>query len=351
MLHIANTFFEWELEKDQKCSLVEGFHQHPIFRQLQFLPALYAGQGEGFVVSDLPEEGYWDTLKQRGIFPPKAFLLTDLLPFTEIESWGASRLVAEFAAKHNLTYHMPDWEVVRKVNSKQFSFSLGPKLPHATLLGNETQAKHWLQSFEGNKVLKTCYGVSGKGHLIINHTTPWERIVRFLKLEWDRHLPVIAEPWVQRILDFSTQWLIGRDKTIGYVGATLCENNERGEYRFNTVGDEKTLFGIHFPFLQEHLKFVGPVLAHIAELGFFGNIGIDAMLYNTDPILHPIVEINARKTMGWAALMMRKRYYPNSTVRFSFVPGTEGLLPKATVSQKGEIHPFKRNLVVYTGND
>src|ERR1043165_9806621 len=116
MLHIANTFFEWELQKNQKCSLFEGFHQHPIFRQMQFLPALYGDQGEGCLISDLPEESYWATLKQRGLFPPKPFLLPDSSPFTEIESWGASRWIAEFAAKHNLTYHMPNWEVVRKVN-------------------------------------------------------------------------------------------------------------------------------------------------------------------------------------------------------------------------------------------
>ncbi|GEM_PF-584589 len=351
-LHIANTFFEWELEKDQKSHLSEGFRQHAIFRQLQFLPALYADRKEGFLISDLPEESYWNTLNQQRIFPPQAFLLNNgsFSSNIEIESWGASRLIAEFAAKHHLIYHIPDWEIVRKVNSKQFSFTFGPKLPFATLLENETQAKRWLQSFEGTKVLKTCYGVSGKGHLIADHQTSRERITRFLKDEWNKNLPVVAEPWVKRILDFSTQWSIDRDQTITYVGAALCQNNERGEYRYNTVGEEQALFHTYFPFLQEHLKIVRPVLEHIAEFRFFGNVGIDAMLYTDEaknPYLHPIVEINARKTMGWAALQIQKQYYPHRLIKIAYAPGTEGFLPKAIMPQKGEIHPFKRNLVIY----
>ena len=320
-LHIANTFFEWELETDQKCSLSEAFLQHAIFRQLQFLPALYAAPNEGVLLSDLPEESYWATLQKKGIPPPKAFTVSDssFSPYTKIDSWGASRLVAEFAAKHQLTYRMPEWEVVRKINSKQFSFESSPKLPQATLLNDEAHTKRWLQSFEGRKVLKTCYGVSGKGHLIIDDQIPWESIARFLKIQWQKQLPVIAEPWMHRVLDFSTQWLIDEDKKIAYVGATLCENNERGQYRFNTVGDEKTLFNVHLPFLKEHVKIAHPILSKIAELGFFGNIGIDAMLYtNPDqldvPILHPIVEINARKTMGWVALINSKIISPREDV-------------------------------------
>ena len=344
-LHIANTFFEWELETEPNCSLAEGFHQHAIFCQLQFLPALYASVEDGLLVSDLPEESYWSVLQQKNFSPPKVCTLSDdsFSPFTEIESWGASRLIAEFADKHQLTYRMPDWEVVKKVNSKQFSFEYSPKLSHATLLYNEADAKQWLGAFPGTKVFKTCYGVSGKGHLIIDNQTSWERITRFLRAQWGKKLPVIAEPWVQRLLDFSTQWTIDPHKSITYIGATLCENNERGEYRFNTVGNEQTLFSEHFSFLQEHLRIVRPILSKIADLGYFGNIGIDAMIYSLSniPTLHAIVEINARKTMGWVALMMQKKYPPESILRFCYSPEIGDYLP-----QTAGKFSFKRNLAI-----
>lgn len=349
-LHIANTFFEWELETEQKCSLPDGFHQHAIYRQLQFLPVLYGSANEGLLVSDLPEKNYWSALQKQSISPPKAFLLSDpsFSPFTEIESWGASRMIAEFAAKHQLNYCIPKWELVRKINSKQFSFESSPKLPHSTLLNNEAEARRWLSLFQGTKALKTCYGLSGKGHLIIEDKMPWERITRFLQTQWNKNLPVIAEPWVQRILDFSTQWIISKDKKVTYVGATLCENNERGEYRFNTVGNEKALFHVHLPFLEEHIKIAEPILFHIAELGFFGNIGIDAMVYSNAniPTLHPIVEINGRKTMGWAALMMQKKYHPESIMRLCYSSKVDGYLPQTLITKNGGIFPFKRNLAI-----
>lgn len=357
-LHIVNTFFEWELETNPKCPLSEGFSQHPIFRQLQFLPLLYATSGEGILLADHPENGYLEKMRDRGILLPHLFNLSE--PFfkeqMEIESWGASQLIAKFAKKHSLVYDIPDFALLRQVNSKRFSFECSHKLSLATLLENETEAKRWLESFQGKKVLKTCYGVSGKGHLIIDHPSySWERITSFLKREWNKELPVIAEPWVERILDFSTQWLVHKDQTITYIGSTLCENDSKGKYRSNTVGEEKELFGTYASFLQEHIEIAHPIVSKIAKMGFFGNLGIDAMIYTLPddpdiPLLHPIVEINARKTMGWAALMHQKRDHPNSKVRFSFAPSGNGCLPQSILEKNGKITSFQHNLSIEVYN-
>ncbi len=350
-LHIANTFFEWELETHPSCPLSEGFLQHNIYRQLQFLPALYAAPDEGMFIVDSPEEKYWEKLQTLGIAPPQVFLLSesDFPASAEIESWGPSRLIAAFAKKHKLTYHMPDFELVRRVNSKQFSFENSPKLPHAALLYDDSQLKHWLRSFQGKKVLKTCYGVSGKGHLIIeNDSMDEKRVSGFLQEQWKKSLPVIAEPWVDRVLDFSTQWSISKNQEINYLGCTICENDERGQYQSNTIGDEQKLFGSYLPFLYEHQTIVRPILTHIASLGFFGNLGIDTMLYkNSESIhLHPVVEINARKTMGWAALEFQKKHYPNQMIRFKFARAAEGYLPHSVTEKNGKTTFFQRNLAI-----
>ncbi len=61
-LHIANTFFEWELSSESNCSLYEAFHQHPVYLQLQFLPLLYASKMDALVVSDLPSAEYYEKI-------------------------------------------------------------------------------------------------------------------------------------------------------------------------------------------------------------------------------------------------------------------------------------------------
>ncbi len=281
-LHIANTFFEWELENTTNFNLREAFLQHPIFLQLQFLPVLYGGEEDAMLISDEPGQEYWDSLNVK---PPAYFTLEEFPKDLEIESWGPSQLIAHWAKSRGLNYSIPPWEVVKEVNSKQFSFENSPKLPDAELLFNESQAKRWLESFPDSKVLKTCYGVSGKGHLIIENEE-WKRIAAFLQSEWDKDLPVIAEPWVERILDFSTQWLIDRDGQVAYVGATICQNDRRGQYQHNEVGDEKTLFGDKLSFLTEHRQHAESILHIIASKGFFGNVGIDAMLYRHSNNIH-----------------------------------------------------------------
>ncbi|MBS0603688.1 MAG: hypothetical protein JSS60_01480 [Verrucomicrobia bacterium] len=351
-LHIANAFFEWELETQPKVSLSEAFLQHAIFRQLQFLPALYAAADDGILISELPASDYRESLKELKIASPHTFTLSDsnFSSFEQIESWGPSRIIDDFARKNGLAYSMPEWELVRQVNSKRFSFESSPKLPHALLLQNEKEAKHWIDSTEGKKVLKTCYGVSGKGHLVMSGSSlQWERVLAFLKTEWKKQLPVVAEPWVDRVLDFSTQWVIDKEGNVSYIGSTICKNDDRGQYQYNEVGDEKKLFKGNEHHLLAHRQIAEPILAKIAQMGFFGNVGIDAMLYklpeNPDAVLlHPIVEINARKTMGWAAINFQRQHFPTSMIRFSFASGCEGFLPQAVVDKNGKIFPFHRNL-------
>ncbi len=350
-LHIANTFFEWELENAPKVSLREAFLQNPIFLQLQFLPVVYAANEDGMLLSDLPDPEYWASLSKDKISPPSYFLheSKEFSKNLEIESWGASQLIADWAESKGLNYSMPDWRTVKEVNSKHYSFEHSPQLPGAELLFNEAQAKQWLRSFAGRKVLKTCYGVSGKGHFIIeNADAQFARIAPFLHGEWNKNLPVIAEPWVERILDFSTQWHIDKEGKISYLGATICKNDSRGQYQYNEVGDESNLFVQYNSFLLEHQQKARPLLFLMARKGFFGNIGIDAMLYKIgdDILLQPVVEINARKTMGWAALAFQKRYFLHKKIRMSYTQRKEGFLPKFLVIKQGKKVTFQRDLVI-----
>ena len=117
-LHIANTHFESELEEKQR--------ENPIFLQLQFLPLLYADKQDGIGVTHAPHPSFIE---------PKWHLLSgNDFPYSQVESWGSSPTIAAWAKKHHLTYLMPPWEVVKLVNSKAFSFTESPKLPHAALI-------------------------------------------------------------------------------------------------------------------------------------------------------------------------------------------------------------------------
>ena len=113
-----------------------------------------------------------------------------------------------------------------KSTPKLFSFNESQKLPGAALIHTLAQLQQWEQKTEGPKVLKSCFGVSGRGHLFL----PSLHMKKFAEKEFAEGRPVIAEPWVERKLDFSTQWMIHQDQKIEYLGATICVNDHRGQY-------------------------------------------------------------------------------------------------------------------------
>ncbi len=300
-VHICNTFFERELETGSNRSLAEWIRSHPIVLQLQFLPLLYAGPNDRILVTDLPENP-----------DPRLCLIDNPPKGAVIEHWGPSKSIASWAKKHGLPNQLPDWELVRRINSKVFSFTESPKLPSAALLNSQEEIKAWIEATPGPKVLKTPFGTAGSGHTLNPD------VKRLYKT------PIIGEPWVERVMDFSTQWQNGK-----LVGVTVFENEPNGTYKGTHEGMVESWA------LEEHLAVAHPLIKKIEGMGYAGNIGIDAFIYlwEGEKRLHPIVEINGRKTMSWAALQMPKK-------RLFYTRSSEGLLPTHLGSTR-----FSRNII------
>ena len=344
LFHLCNTNFEFELRQKEILSLKEGLGQHPVFLQLQFLPFLFAEPEDTVVVSFRPPESYLKDLLKIGWWPsadsiPQGITLDEQVTHIPqaLSCWGWSRQVALWAKQQQIPYPMPSWETILKVNSKAFSFQHGVPLPHSLMLHNELELKAWLEERKTALVLKSCYGVSGRGKLLIAVDKPLdENAIRiFCKKEWDHGLPIIGEPWLDRVFDFSTQWKIDPKNGIEYVGATVMHNDALGVYRGTLSGPEDRLFGEYLSFLQEHKKHALNALKTMQKEGFYGYAGVDSMIYKgienpQEILLHPIVEINARQTMSLIALWIQRKRYSDRLVKMSFTSlekEAEGLLP------------------------
>ncbi len=314
ILHLANTYFEEEIATGRLLSPHIAIQQHPIFRKLEWIPFLYADPEDGVLVTTEPPESLFTHLPLYKRPHIELFSEKKPLAYERLVSWGASPSIATWAKKHHLAYSIPPWEVVCAVNSKEFSFKRAPKLKNSTLLYSLEEVLKWHALQKGPSVLKTCFGLSGRGHLLLPEHTG--RIEAFTAPEFAKNRPVIAEPWVKRTLDFSTQWEILQSGEIDYIGMTLCINDSRGKYKETRVGDIP--LPLHF---EQHKETALIILKEMSALKFFGNVGIDAMIYENEEgkeTLHPIVEINARKTMGWVALKIQERYFKKSTLSVAF---------------------------------
>lgn len=303
ILHLCNVFFEWELAGLCPPKLDEACEKHLVFRQLQYLPLTYGSPDDGVLATQIPNSST----------NLPVFTFDQSPPYTHLETWGYSLLAKAWAETKGLRYSMPPWDVIKMVNSKTYSFSKSP-LPGSRLLFRG-------DSLEKGTVLKNCYGSAGRG-LVLSESP---EALSFCEAEWERGLPVISEPFVDRFVDFSTQWHISQGGEIAYIGATICKTTKLGMHKSNLAQRKK------IPFLDEHQFFVSEVLEEIAQMGYFGPIGFDAMLYNNHK-LQPIVEINARKTMGLVALIVQNQHYPDKDVEIAYVPKKGLLLPNIKIS-------------------
>jgi hypothetical protein len=199
-------------------------------------------------------------------------------------------------------------QVVKKINRKDFSFSANPKLEGAKILSNKEELIGWMEDVRGTKVVKTVFGLSGRHHFFKHDID--KQAESFLMRQWSKNLPVIGEPWVDRVIDFSTQWEIKKKPKIDYLGTTICCNDERGCYKKTVVLPCDTIGKDFDDHLTEHKSIAENMIKQIALLGFFGNVGVDGMVYKKGSYhLHPVVEINGRKTMGFAALALQRKHF------------------------------------------
>ena len=326
ILHLANIFFEWEFARPFKLELKKSFYLHPHFLQLQFLPLLFADQKDGVAVTHFPPSAYLKSLERLGLKLPAIHLIDDPPRcYERVESWGWSQTIKKWADSHGIAYNPPPFQAIAPLASKEFAFSYGPSLPGSRVLHDLSEVNDWLKKGYFPKVLKKCYAFSGRGHFILKHPTCFSKVkANIIKTFRDGHV-LIGEPWVTRTRDFSTQWELKTNLPPNYLGATIINNTKNGCFNSaSTVGIKQLT-----PFLELHLNTVKQTVNHVLGSDYYGYLGIDAMVYENptskEKKLHPIVEINLRKTMGWLMLELKKRV-PLKTLTYKG-KDAHGLLP------------------------
>lgn len=343
ILHLANVFFEWELETRSQHELKESFYLHPNFMQLQFLPLLFAHHEDGVAVTHFPPTSYIKYLESLGFKLPAIHLIEDPpTSYDHVESWGWSQIVERWADSKGLMYTPPPFQAVQDIASKAFAFSHSPNLPGAKILHHLDEVEKWLGQGPYPKVLKTCYGYAGRGKFILKHPDFFSKIQADVIKTFNEGHVLIGEPWVKRTADFSTQWELKKDLPPNHLGTTLISNTESGRYTSSSTKDLDQLT----PFLEEHLEISKQTLKQILDSNYYGNLGIDAMIYQNptskEKKLHPIVEINLRKTMGWLMLQLEKTT-PFKTLAYKG-KDKKGLLPSFLTLEKNKTMTFTKQL-------
>ncbi len=201
----------------------------------------------------------------------------------------------------NLVFDGPGPEVVKEVNSKIYSNKLSRSLNlkycgDVIRSGDELYHKGKILLEGGPFLIKDPFGVSGKGNMLINSEGFLKRIVKHLESQEQKGLTSIftVEPYLQRDIDFSCGFNINKDGEMKVISIQKMVNNN-----FAYLGS----FAAEGEFIDmlekdNYFHIIESIAKALYKDGYHGDVCVDSMILTSGEIV-PIVEINARKSMGF----------------------------------------------------
>ncbi|MFC4101447.1 ATP-grasp domain-containing protein [Paenibacillus xanthanilyticus] len=206
-----------------------------------------------------------------------------------------------FAQRHGLRTAMPDYEIVRHVNSKIYSNALyerlGLQTPGTVAYGAEQLASIGERMLDnGPFLIKDPYGVSGKGNMLITTAPLLRRVVKHVSSQerQGRVTCLLLEPFLQKEQDFSCQFAIGADGEWTLVSVQLMRNDGLA-YLGSVTADRAFLDRMESIGYFDLMERTG---RELSKDGYYGSVCIDSMLLASGELV-PIVEVNARQSMGF----------------------------------------------------
>jgi hypothetical protein len=200
--------------------------------------------------------------------------------------------------------------------------------PEEAIRQMEEAMSRWPEWVGRNFTLKPRLGTSGRGRVPGVNGKPDSPAVRGALRRLARRGGAILEPWFDRSIDLSTQLHVLPDQGITLLGTLEQIVARSGVYlghraEFDSRG--RVFSGTPH---DEALKEAGVLVAGEAQkLGFHGPCGVDAFaLAERDGeeigLLRPVVEMNARYTLGTIVIGLLRRALPSLRESLDLGPGS-----------------------------
>lgn len=258
---------------------------------------------------ELPEE-FLESLESWEL-PREVFVSEyDRIPRgLELVPWGWSSEAIAFGNRYGLIIKPPSLDVVRFVNSREYSVLMEQQLdvdkegcekPAAQLCTSlsEIQSRIERLATESRWVIKANWShaarerLQGRGPMVSVVEAHW------IQKRLDRDGIVCWEPWLQRHSEIGIQWQIAPGHAPELIAITELLVDSRGQY----LGSRSLTQNKLPDWIQIAIEATVPVVDDLARRGYFGPVGIDAMRFTLPDgqtsRTRALQDINARWTMG-----------------------------------------------------
>lgn len=285
------------------------------------LPALSENDALIFAFDAVPNFCHY--LENYGISSGKTISLKDSYRFSGTGSaWGWSREAHSLFDSLAVPIHAPDATCVKKVNSRLFSLRQNT-IPHAILISNK---KDLALCPSYPIVFKPLLGCAGAHFIrITQENDPQERqLINAL----DNGIPFIAEPWLERICDFSTRADIAENGHVTIAGTHRNVCNKAGAFYANLLipHDPKQI-----PWREEIVKATIRIGQELHTHGYFGPYSTDSFTYRTangTEALATGFDINARHPISTITYALKRKIGTDVCIMYRFITRRRHILPE-----------------------
>jgi hypothetical protein len=318
-LFFGNFDFEHHLGRSGPRTLPASVQS--INAELAYSLVTIAQTGDLVWAAESPDLDYRRHLAEIGL-PDVQFVrdASDVAFGSDLLPWGWSSDVKAWGTRNGWRCDCPDLSVVATANSRAFSSSLEREwnvgLPEARTVRSLQEfhdAVDQAAQPSAAWVVKANFGMSARERILGCGSPASSQSVRWVQKQLAQNEAVYFEPWVERIEELGFQFTIPPAGEPVLEGITPLLTDSLGTYRGSRLrGATCQLARVDDS--AEVLAIVTRAAQRIQQLGYFGPLGIDAMLYRTpdgQTRWRPLQDINARLTMGRLALGLQ-RFFPEA---------------------------------------
>lgn len=292
-------------------------------RQLAALPVWWCENDDEVLVSNPKAVEEWYISLCTSLNLPRIQWVTpenaDLSRYSLIDPWGWNKSLWR---KYPAMKDMPETsserlEVIRSLSSREMAVKVLDSFPSdSELTGqsffctSESQIDEAI-SYCSQYVLKALWSSSGRGVMMLQ--SPDSVQSRQLCSSFLKHSGgLVIEPQYEKLQDFAMEFWSDGKGHVSFAGYSLF-SVEYGRYSANWVAPQSMIISrINarpevLDSIREHLE---TVLSEQIGSKYMGPLGVDMMVVNEHetPKVHPCVEINLRRNMGWLALILADRF-------------------------------------------
>lgn len=197
----------------------------------------------------------------------------------------------------------PSAQATAVVNSKVWSnaFSVRHGLPGAaTVVRSHTELEAAAAAIDGPVVLKSAHGVAGRGSMLVHQ----HKVLTGIGARLDQaDAALLVQPFFVRAADFSAHLDVdpcGTTRLVGLRGMTC-----RGlAFSSSDTLDESVAQRLRSD--ADYTATLWQLGVELAEAGYFGPVSVDGLV-ERDGTLLPVLEVNARLSMGRIGLELDRR--------------------------------------------